>query len=368
MKAMISRLLLLLLWTTVVVACSTEPIEEELPWMWVDDIPVYENEVMVYLGQTYSDFETHGGKDVWLIQDFDGGRSAEKVAVEAAKDNLVKVKLLAQRAKEMGIVPDDTLLTRLEEEGRIYFLDMDEVFAQAHKINEALVQKVFLENYLADQVMAETISGYDSPGEAEVKAYLGANEDYVRLASLSPEDVLTTYRLQVILLRTELTDEQGLVTKMTEEEVAKVRQEAQAIYDQLNDGADFLALVQAYSELMYYEDEPQGILLNKSQLPEGYGTALETLEPGAYSEILSEDSGFHIIRLEEVSKPDEKALKAYRESFKAWEEALMEEARLEMSKEAFQVIYTRWRTGASVEYLDQWEGLDLLGLFNKVTP
>lgn len=368
MKAMIPRLLLLLLWIMVVAACSTEPIEEETPWMRVGDNPVYENEVMVYLGQTYSDFETHGGNDVWLIQDFDGGRSAEKVAVEAAKDNLVKVKLLVQRAKEMGILPDDDLQTQLEEEGSVYFLEMDEAFVQTHKINEALVQKVFLENYLADQVMAETISGYDNPGEDEVKAYLRANEDYARLAALSPEDVLTTYRLQIILLRTESTDEQGLVTKMDEEEVAKVRQEAQALYDQLEEGADFLSLVEAHSQLMYFENEPQGIMLSKTQLPEGYDTALETLTPGDYSEVLSVGSGFHIIRLEEISMPDANALKDYSDSFEAWEEALMEEARLEMAREAFEVIYTRWRTGASVEFLDQWESLDFLGLFNKMNP
>lgn len=361
MGAKFCRGMVLCLFVTALIGCTAQ-VEKENSWLKVGDVDVGEAEAMVYLSQIFEDFEAYGGEEVWQIQDFDGGRSAEDVAVDAAIENLLEVKILGKKAEEMAITVDDEMATLLEEDSTLYYSALSKAFKERYKITPELVSQVFTENYLAQQVRALTMENFE-PGDG-LEAYLAENSDYSRLAGLSPEAVLTTYRLHLIVLRTRTEDPQGNTIPMTEEEKAVVAGRIQSIRQDLEAGADFTDLVVRHSEIDYYDETPEGVVLSETQMPEGYIETIDELTPGSYSDVLETEDAFHILKLEAVTPPTEADIELYEESFREWEEALIEEGKLMLADEAFNTIYERWRGNESiVVYNDQWTALNFLETF-----
>lgn len=357
------RLLLLCLLIVALSGCRTRTSEEDA-WLTVGDAQVMTGEVMVYLLQTYNDFEAYGGEDVWLIEDFSGGKSAEEVAVEGARQNLVKVKVLLPKAEEMGIVLDAEEEARLISESHGYFAGLDSSFVQESNITADLVFEVFKENYLADRVMSETMDSY-TLNEEEIDAYILADPDYSRLAGMDVLDALTAYRLHVIVIRTHERDAAGQWQPL-EPSVQKERAVlVQDIFEQLEKGADFVELVQAHSQTDYLGENPEGMEITKAQLTDIYREALASMAIGDYTGIIEGEFGYHILKLVAVENPTDEGIEQYKERFLAWEEALRAEARLELTKDAFEIIYQRWRSAVPVTYGSQWEGLDFLGTFKN---
>lgn len=358
------KLLLLCFILTLTVSCSRQGNTEEA-WVRIGEESVQIGELMIYLLKTYNDFEEHGGEDVWLIQDFNGGKPAEELAKEGAMENLIKVKVLVKRADELGIKGDDGALKRIRTEADTYYRTLATSFVDTYKIDEAMVQQVFVENYLADEVFRQTMENYEITEEM-IEGYLSKNPEYMRLSALQAEDVLTTYLVHHLVVRTHIRDDQDQWQPMSEEDQLAEEQRMKDLYERLESGEDFLQVTKEATDALYLATTPEGLTLNRAQIPLNFVTALESIEEGQYTGIIRGEYGFHVMQLLEKKVPSESDLDHYENRFTAWEDALKADAKLELTKEAFRVIYERWQTSVTIVYGQEWDALNFLEIFKEL--
>ncbi len=357
------RLLLLCVILVIAVGCSRQVNKEE-PWVTIGDSPVQIGELMIYLLQTYSEFESHGGEDVWLIQDFNGGKPAGEVAKEGAMENLIKVKVLVGRANEIDMVVEEETVKSFEVEASAYFKGLPSSFVETYNISEAMVQQVFIENYLADEVISTTMANYDA--DNEIEAYLRANQAYVRLLTLDPEDILTTYQIHHMVVRTHVRDDDGQWQPMSEDDQLLAKEKMNGLYVRLEEGEEFLKLILEETDANYLETTPEGLSLTKDQLPDNYLSAIDAVGIGGFTEIIKGDYGYHVIQLLGSVTPTQSEIDSYNERFSVWVEALKAEAVIDLTKEAFGLIYERWRSSETIVYGQEWDSLDFLEIYKTL--
>ncbi len=321
--------------------------------MTIDTVAVYEGEAMLYLYQTYVAFESHGGSDVWLIEDFSGGKSAGEVAKQGASDNLIRAKVLADRAVTMGVVIDEETRGEIETNAASYFETLPEPLVVAADISTDTVERVLEDAYLGLQVMEATTVGYE-PTLADITNHMLANEEYKRLLELEGVDILTSYRVQHLVIRTHVQDDNRQWTPLPEEEQEQAYMLVTDLHQMLDGGESFVSILKAFGDLNYYEDQPEGIIYNKAQLPPEFSVALDDLEAGQFTEVIEGRTGYHILYLEEKHLPTEEELFDYQEQFGAWEASLRAEAVGALNQEAFDAIYSRWKEELSVDYGEDW--------------
>lgn len=221
-----SRKLWLVLWLALCLiilgACS----KKEEGYLEIDDDVILENEIMLYLLQTYNEFEELGGSEVWEINDFSGGKSASDVAKQGALDNLIMTKVLVKKAAEMNLELNENQSSELELQANEYFDNLATSFVEKYDITLEVVRRVLLENNLAMLVEENTKSNYEVTRD-ELGAKLLENEEYNwvkdKIAG-GTEAVLTSYTIEHIVTYTHTKNQEGeWVPKGNGEgEVAKV--------------------------------------------------------------------------------------------------------------------------------------------------
>ena len=346
-------------WLLLLTGCDKNTDKQE-PWLVIDDQPVYETQVKLYLLQTYNDFEQHGGEDVWLIQDFSGGKSAKDVAKQRALDNLIRVKVLIAKADEMGLSISDEEKQALEDEAMAYFDSINTSFAEKNQISLEDVLQVIEENRLAMKVEETTMDNYEVSDD-EIMARLMSNPDYEQLAGKDVDDLLTTYLVQHIAIYTHTRQADETFEPLADEALVKAMERLEEAYARLMDGEDFVTIARLYSEDDLTNVE-EGIRLSKAQLPERFIEAINSTEIGAITPIIQGDYAYHIFKLLEVIPPDEETVTEFIDKFSDWEQALKDEARTEIIREAFGTIYGRWSKAVEVTYSTMWQDVDILSI------
>lgn len=362
-KKIILSLICLLIAVTVVMGCNTNKTNPNT-WLSVGKAEVEEAEVMVYLFQTYNDFLTFGGEDVWNIKDFSGGKSANEVAKQGALDNLIKVKVLNQKATEQGITLTKSENDLLEEEAKKYYDSLPGSFKEQHGISLETVYDVIDDNYRARSLENQTIESYELDLE-EVEEKVRENVEYVKLKNENAIDILTSYYVQHIVVYTHEKNKDGVWVALNEERVLQSRSKIDAAYEAASQSVPFEEVLKEYSEDPISGADDFGIMLSKFQLPEDFIVHLQDVEPGEMTPIIKGEYGFHVFKLLFVETPDKDTIGEYNTQFAIWEKSLYEEARAKLYKEAFDTIYNKWLQGVSIELGPKWLELDLLEAIEK---
>ncbi|MDF1616475.1 peptidylprolyl isomerase [Petrocella sp. FN5] len=357
-KKIIPSLVCLLIAITVVMGCSTSKTNPDT-WLRIGNAEVEEAEVMVYLFQTYNDFLAFGGEDVWEIKDFSGGKSANEVAKQGALDNLIKVKVLNQKADEQGITLTESEVDILEQEAKRYYDSLSGSFIEKYEISLETVYDVIGDNYRARSLENQTIESYElDSGQVEDK--VRENVEYVKLKDESAIDILTSYYVQHIVVYTHEKNSDDVWMALDVEKVIQARSKIEAAYEAVHSGVAFEEVLREYSEDPISAADDLGIMLSNFQLPKDFIVHLQEINPGEMTPIIEGEYGFHIFKLLFVETPDKETVGEYNAQFELWEKSLYEEARAKLYKEAFDNIYSRWLQGVSIELGPKWLELDLL--------
>ncbi len=325
----------------------------------IDGDKVSDSEVMLYLAKTYDDFLQLGGDDVWQIEDFSNGRSADEVAKQGAIDNLIKVKILKTIADDSDMTIDSDEEAVIKEQAALYYKALSKDFISKHNIQLEEVQMVFLENYLADQVESFTMSNY-SVEDQEVETYMLRNPEYEQLVGKNTSDLLTTYLVHHIVVYTHEKDESGEWQAKDNDGMALALEKFDEAYAAILGGEDFFEVTKSYSENKYFEAEKDGLRLSKAQLPDALREAIDPLEVGEFCEPVIGDYGYHTFLLLEKKIPTSGEIEEYDEKFLVWETALRDEAKLTLIKDVFNDIYKKWRDAKNIEFSQGWIELDFL--------
>lgn len=201
-----------------------------------------------------------------------------------------------------------------------------EKFDQRPDIKENI--QLLIDNFLTvkylDQVVAKTVE----PTEDNVKRYY---EDHKK-ELMAPEMV----RAPHILIKVTRT--------ASEEERTKARKQAEDLLKRLKAGEDFAKLAAEYSEDPGSKKKggDLGFFPRGMMAPE-FETAAFSLEPGAMSDVVETDFGYHIIKVEE-KKP------ASVQPYQDVKEGLKKRATIELKRKAVDDYVTKLMKEARIEF------------------
>ncbi len=349
--------IVLLLFTGSLLACSesVKPDTEEESYVFkVDNNIVEEPEVMVYIYQVMNDFEEVGGEGVWEFEDFSGGKSAVEVAKGAVIDNIVRIKVLQDKAVEMAITLTSEESTDTISEADAYYASMDEGYKDKYGIEDIQMRRVFKEYAVAAKVLT-TITEDFVPKDEDIQAEMQKNQEYMNIREIEPEILLTemTYE-RFYLTKIEDGTEEGPVL-LEEDVINKKRELAQEVLTRAQEGEDFSKLIEEEG------DEAQVTFsFSEALIPEEYESVIRYLEVGQYSDVIETDNGFHIFKLISVSQPTEDDLELFHSNFVSYEEQLRVTAIDDLKKRAFDSLYLEWKQNANVIInTEKWNNIQM---------
>lgn len=340
---------LLLLFIGSLLGCSqsVEPdIEQEAYVVKVDDSVVEEPEIMVYIYQVMNDFEAVGGEGVWEFEDFSGGKSAVEVAKDAVIDNVVRIKVLQDKASEMNITLTSKESDNTLSEAEAYYDSVNQAYKDRYQIDNDQMNLVFVENAIAEKVLT-TITEDFVPKEEDIQAEMQKNNEYVNILGIDPELLLTEVTYERFYL-TKIKDDdkenqEGNITLLDEEMIEQKRQLAQEVLEKAEAGEDFSELVKNYG------DEAQVTFsFSEAMIPEEYESGIRYLKEGEFSNVIETDTGFHIFKLISTSQPSEEDLDLFRTNFVNYEEQLRLTAIETLKKRAFDSLYLEWKQNTNI--------------------
>jgi len=206
---------------------------------------------------------------------------------EQVLDRLIEIKLIEQRAKELGISIKESEIrdtvekirnqSGLSPDGFIASLAKDGVTYQEYI---AQVKRELQKNRLLDIEVRPRIQVSDEKCMDYYKRHI---EEFAGKGRV---------RLQQIVL---LTDRQ----KLDEEEVESMRKKLQLIRDEVMNGADFGEMARRYSQTPDGKDGGDLGYFRKGEiLPELENIAF-SLQVGEVSQVIRKEIGFHLIRVTE---------------------------------------------------------------------
>lgn len=347
----------LVLTLAVFVACGTQSKSDR--YLIVDDIDVNEAEMMLYLHQTFFEFEALGGSDVWNISDFSGGKSASDVAKQGAIDNIIMTKVLVKKAAELGVLLTEENKQKVEEQAKTYLENLSTSFVEKYNITEEVVRHVLEENYLAKQVELNTKGNYEVTRE-ELGAKLIENQEYNDIKRRREDGVelmLTVYEVEHIVAYTHKKNSTGQWVVIEPEADALAQAKINEAKESINGGMSFLEAVSIYSDADNLTDTTSKVTL--LQLSEPVAKALSMVEMDGVSDIIKGDYGYHLFKVINKTPPTTDEVNSFNQSYAQWEEALFEEAKALIIDEGFRSIYDQWRSGVDIVIEENLSNLDL---------
>lgn len=304
-------------------------------------------EVTIYLLRVKEEFEKVAGVEVWDIEDFSGGKTAEQVAKEGALENLIRDKILDKKAASLNVALEESIINETTKKAEEYYEEIPQEIIEKNNITKQTVIDSFMAFRLASEVTNVVNNSYE-PSEKQISEEILKNEDYVKLKKSTTEDILTLYVLKRILINT---------SNLSGDEQNQAYEKALNIYNKAQAGEDFDKLIEEYSEEEYSEE---GYKISATLLDENLKEPLEKLSVGEISEVLKTEQGYNIFKIIGIEKPNLKDVEDYEKEFKLWEKKLEEEAIIKLKQEAFNEIYGEWKKESNININNEvWEKVSI---------
>ena len=205
----------------------------------------------------------------------DGKKNFELVK-ESALNQLVELYVVAQKAKQAGLVYDDALLDAANQYKSYFTGSFNNIYSELKIDKEALekISKLYAINDAYDQKLIE--EGTINLGEDVLKDVFSNN--YLKA--------------QHILLLT--TDESG--APLGEDEKAKVKEEIESILKRAKSGENFTNLANEFSKDPGQQTSPEGYVFTDGEMVLEFEQATKALKPNEISDIVETSYGYHIIK------------------------------------------------------------------------
>ncbi|MBR2477164.1 MAG: peptidylprolyl isomerase [Clostridia bacterium] len=261
----------------------------------------------------------------WTTTEIEG-KSAGDIAKERAMEQAVNTTIICQKAKEMGISLTEEEKAQINQQIEMSITNM----GGREKFEEHLKDIGTDMDAYKKYIEYEALAGKFVETMAAMPEYT-VTEDQAR------EHIRTTYiKAKHILIST--MDE--FQQPYSEEEKAAAKAQADEIYQQIMNGADFDALMNQYSQDPGLLTSPDGYIFGKGRMIAEFEDAAYTLQVGQVSAPVETSYGYHIIKREEVVITDELI-----EENLAWE---MQYLPIRKQEEAFE----QWKAASNIQ-IDQ---------------
>lgn len=264
--------------------CSFKKVDTKQTVATVNGTDISAEFYLFYLTQVKKQMNSGGVEDFWDTAELEGKKLIE-TAREKALDEVINAVIIEQKAKEQGIT-----ITKDEESSiNSQVTSMSAQLGSRDKYNEWLKEQGLTDelyrrfikiNYLSQKLMnADDIQVTD----ADIKEYYEKNIARVK---------------HILVLTTDSNN-----SPLSDDEVAKKREEAEGLLKRAKDGEDFDKLVEEYSEDPGSKSQPDGYYLGKGFVLGSQGSMVSEFEEaslalkvGEVSDIVETTYGFHIIK------------------------------------------------------------------------
>lgn len=213
---------------------------------------------------------------------------------EQVLERLILEEIQLQRAQRIGIQISDQMLNeaiaRVAQDANIPFEQLPTLLAQ-DGVDYAEYRREMRRQLTLDQLRRIEVTGRISVAPREIQQCLTDLEDNVVVNS--------EYNLSHILI--------SVPQSATSEQFREAQTEAQYVYQQLKDGADFGEMAVRYSDSQTSLEGGNLGWRKGDQLPTIFSDIVANLKAGEFSEPIRAISGFHIVRINDYRGVNDKS-------------------------------------------------------------
>lgn len=220
---------------------------------------------------------------------------APDVLQKQVLDQMVITRLELQQAASRGVtVSDDSVnqaLSRIAARANVTLDQLPDELKkeglQYDQFRKDLRDQIVIQN-LEQQVLSDRLHITQQELQDQLNADQGSG------------DTETQYHVAQILVATPFNP--------TPEDIAAARKKIDIVYQKLKDGTDFAAVAVAYSDGQKALEGGDIGWRKGSELPTLFAPLVTQMKPGDFSEPVQSNSGFHIVKLIDVKRSDQKVL------------------------------------------------------------
>lgn len=300
--------------------------EEETVWQEGSMLRIGETQVdyregMVYLNAVQQDYEQYYGSDIWKYAVDSQGNTMGKVIKEQTLEQIIYIKVVCQKADELGIVLSEEELQLVDRQTAEYMQKIQGSDLLLHGVNADIVRRIYSDNLLSRKTFEVTTLNVDTD---------------------IPDADARQHSFQTIAIRNFKIDASGNRISYEGSEQEELRERMNSLREKAVETEDFYKLAAANTEDATMLEVTGG----KGDFPESYEAAVLALNTGEISEVLETTDYFYIFYC--VNDFDVDATLAVKEEIIAGRQ-----------EEEFQTRYKEWRGTTHIEVNEEvWEALD----------
>lgn len=300
--------------------------QEETAWLEgsmlrIGDTQVDYREGMVYLNAVQEDYEQYYGSDIWKYAVDSQGNTMGKVIKNQTLEQIIYIKVVCQKADELGIVLSEEELQQVDRQTAEYMQKIQGSDLLLHGVNADIVRRIYSDNLLARKTFEVTTLNVDTD---------------------IPDSAAAQHSFQTIAIRNFKIDSSGNRVSYEGEEQEELKARVESLRQQAVETGDFYKLASANTEDSTMLEVTGGV----GDFPESYESTVLALKTGEVSEVIETEDYFYIFYC--VTDFDIDATLEKKEEIIAGRQ-----------EEEFQTRYKEWRGTTHIEVNEEvWEALD----------
>jgi len=300
--------------------------EEETVWtegsmLRIGDTQVDYREGMVYLNAVQQDYEQYYGSDIWKYAVDSQGNTMGKVIKEQTLEQIIYIKVVCQKASELGIVLSEEELQTVDAQTAAYMEKLQDSDLLLHGVNADIVRRIYSDNLLARKTFEVTTLNVDTD---------------------IPDEEAAQHSFQTIAIRNFKIDASGNRVSYEGNELEELAARVEGLRTKALETEDFYKLAAANTE----DSAMLEITGGKGDFPATYEKTVLAMKTGEVSEVIKTTDYYYIfycVRDFDIDATHEKK----------------EQIIANRQEEEFRARYQEWRGLTHIEVNEEvWGALD----------
>lgn len=289
----------------------------------IGDVQVDYREGLVYLDAVREDYEQYYGSDIWQYAVDSHGNTIGTWLKQQVLDQIIYIKVVCQKADELGIVLTGDELQQVETQTAEYMEKPEAAKLAVYGVNEDIVRRIYYDNLLARKTFEVSTLNVDTN---------------------IPDEEARQRRFYSIAIRNYKIDASGKRISYEGDEVTELLARMEELRQQAEQTDDFYKLAASITE----DSTMLELLGGVGEFSENYEDALFALTTGELSEVIETTDYYYIFYC--VSDYDIDATLAKKEELIS-----------KRQEEEFMRLYEEWKAATYVEVNEtEWNDMDFI--------
>ncbi|MBO5175847.1 MAG: SurA N-terminal domain-containing protein [Lachnospiraceae bacterium] len=298
-----------------------ETVWQEGSMLRIGDTQVDYREGLVYLNAVQQDYEQYYGSEIWQYAVDAQGNTMGEVIKEQTLEQIIYIKVVCQKASELGIVLSEEELQTVDRQTADYMAKLQESDLLLHGVNSDIIRRIYADNLLARKTFEVTTLNVDTD---------------------IPDEEAAQHKFYTIAIRNFKIDASGNRISYEGTEAEELAARVENLRAQALESTDFYKFASANTEDSDMLEITGGI----GDFPAEYEDAVLALNTGEISEVVKKNDYYYIFYC--VTDFDVDATHEKKEEMIA-----------QRQEEEFKNRYQEWREIIPVEVHDEiWDALD----------